>query len=73
MANKTSKEMYLAMAKEMGIECRMSDQCRCLDCQGGYLDCADEHMKTDGGLGAGTPMFVSEAFGHGMAPACSIL
>lgn len=51
----------------------MSDQCRCLDCQSHYFDCEydqNEDEKTDGGLGAGTPMFISEVM-HGTA--CSIL
>lgn len=41
--------------------------------QGNYLDCEydnNEHEKTDGGLGAGAPMFLSEVI-HGTA--CSIL
>ncbi|XP_077287978.1 uncharacterized protein LOC143912563 [Arctopsyche grandis] len=75
VANKTSKVMYAALAKELGLQCSMSDQCRCVDCQGGYLRCGDADGDTggDGGLGAGTPMFVSEAFGHGIAPACQII
>lgn len=74
VANKTSKKMYAALAKELGLQCSMSDQCRCVDCQGGYLMCGDgDGDTTDGGLGAGTPMFVSEAFSHGIAPACQII
>ncbi|XP_003707766.1 uncharacterized protein LOC100881070 [Megachile rotundata] len=61
--HKSSKELYRAVAKQWGITCKMSDHCRCLDCQSRYFDCEydkNEHQKTDGGLGAGTPMFISE-------------
>ncbi|OAD54031.1 hypothetical protein WN48_08451 [Eufriesea mexicana] len=61
--HKSSKELYRAVAKQWGITCKMSDHCRCLDCQSCYFDCEydkNEHQKTDGGLGAGTPMFISE-------------
>ncbi|XP_057660954.1 uncharacterized protein LOC130896705 [Diorhabda carinulata] len=71
--HKSSKELYKAVAKQFGITCKMSDQCRCFDCQSHYFDCEyekNEHEKTDGGLGAGTPMFISEVM-HGTA--CSIL
>ncbi|KAF5280475.1 hypothetical protein FQR65_LT03284 [Abscondita terminalis] len=71
--HKSSKELYKAVAKQFGITCKMSDQCRCLDCQSHYFDCEydqNEDEKTDGGLGAGTPMFISEVM-HGTA--CSIL
>ncbi|XP_012262176.2 uncharacterized protein LOC105689607 [Athalia rosae] len=71
--HKSSKELYRAVAKQWGITCKMSDQCRCLDCQSHYFDCEyerDEQEKTDGGLGAGTPMFLSEVM-HGTA--CTII
>lgn len=71
--HKSSKELYRAVAKQFGITCKMSDQCRCFDCQSHYFDCEyeqNEQEKTDGGLGAGTPMFISEVM-HGTA--CSIL
>ncbi|CAD1468688.1 unnamed protein product, partial [Heterotrigona itama] len=61
--HKSSKELYRAVAKQCGITCKMSDHCRCLDCQSCYFDCEydkNENQKTDGGLGAGTPMFISE-------------
>ncbi|XP_048265866.1 uncharacterized protein LOC100650370 [Bombus terrestris] len=61
--HKSSKELYRAVAKQWGITCKMSDHCRCLDCQSCYFDCEydkNENQKTDGGLGAGTPMFISE-------------
>ncbi|CAD6201962.1 GSCOCG00002875001-RA-CDS [Cotesia congregata] len=67
--HKSSKELYRAIAKQCGITCKMSDQCRCLDCQSHYFDCEydkDELEKTDGGLGAGTPMFIAEVM-HGTA------
>lgn len=71
--HKSSKELYRAVAKQFGITCKMSDQCRCLDCQSHYFDCEydqNEQEKTDGGLGAGTPMFISEVM-HGTA--CNLL
>ncbi|XP_012274422.1 uncharacterized protein LOC105696490 [Orussus abietinus] len=71
--HKSSKELYRAVAKQWGITCKMSDHCRCLDCQSHYFDCEyekDEQEKTDGGLGAGTPMFISEMM-HGAT--CVIL
>lgn len=71
--HKSSKELYKAVAKQFGITCKMSDQCRCFDCQSHYFDCEyeqNEQEKTDGGLGAGTPMFISEVM-HGTA--CIIL
>lgn len=46
---KSSKEMYKAVAKECGITCKMSDQCRCLDCQSRYFDC--EYEQVSGQLG----------------------
>ncbi|XP_022904175.1 uncharacterized protein [Onthophagus taurus] len=72
--HKSSKELYKAVAKQFGITCKMSDQCRCVDCQIHYFDCdsdQNEHQKSDGGLSAGTPLFVSELI-HGSTP-CSIL
>ncbi|XP_046815397.1 uncharacterized protein LOC124947784 [Vespa velutina] len=65
--HKSSKEFYRAVAKQWGITCKMSDHCRCFDCQSHYFDCEydkDEHGKTDGGLGAGTPMFLTSMI-HG--------
>ncbi|XP_055307883.1 uncharacterized protein LOC129572007 isoform X2 [Sitodiplosis mosellana] len=61
--NKSSKKIYKAVAKEWGITCKMSEQCRCIDCQGNYFDCEfdeNDHQKTDGGLGASTPVFLNE-------------
>jgi len=31
--HKSSKEFYKAVAAQWGITCKMSDHCRCLDCQ----------------------------------------
>ncbi|XP_014246074.1 uncharacterized protein LOC106664660 isoform X2 [Cimex lectularius] len=74
VVHKSTKKLYRALAAQWGITCRMSDHCPCLDCQGHYFDCEydrdNEQEKTDGGLGAGTPMFISEVM-HGSA--CSIL
>lgn len=36
--NKSSKKIYKAVAKELGIACQMSEQCRCDDCQGNYFN-----------------------------------
>lgn len=72
--HKSHKEFYRAVAKECGITCKMSDHCRCLDCQSGYFKCEydeNEQEKTDGGLGAGTPMFISSEIMHGSA--CTLL
>ncbi|XP_075168225.1 uncharacterized protein LOC142240398 [Haematobia irritans] len=73
ISNKSSKEIYKDLAKQCGITCKMSDGCRCMECQSHYFDCEfddNEHQKTDGGLGAGTPMFITEVM-HGSA--CNIL
>lgn len=35
--NKSSKKIYKAVAKEWGITCQMSEQCRCVDCQSNYF------------------------------------
>uniref|UniRef100_A0A6B2E7E3 DUF4802 domain-containing protein n=1 Tax=Phlebotomus kandelakii TaxID=1109342 RepID=A0A6B2E7E3_9DIPT len=73
LSNKSSKELYKAVAKQYGITCEMSSSCKCLECACHYFDCEfdeNEHQKTDGGLGAGTPMFISEVM-HGSA--CNIL
>ncbi|XP_055690729.1 uncharacterized protein LOC129794124 isoform X1 [Lutzomyia longipalpis] len=73
LSNKSSKELYKAVAKQYGITCEMSSSCKCLECACHYFDCEyeeNDHQKTDGGLGAGTPMFISEVM-HGTA--CVIL
>lgn len=31
--HKSSKEFYKAVAAQWGISCKMSDRCRCLECQ----------------------------------------
>lgn len=43
--NKSSKEMYKAAAKKWGITCKMSDQCRCMECQSHYFDCEYEDVS----------------------------
>lgn len=43
--NKSSKKIYKAVAKEWGITCKMSEQCRCLDCQGNYFDCEFDEVS----------------------------
>ncbi|KAG5675769.1 hypothetical protein PVAND_005645 [Polypedilum vanderplanki] len=74
---KSTKELYKAVARECGITCKMADNCRCVDCQSRYFDCEFDQNEndtrqdhSDGGLGAGTPMFVNEVL-HGTA--CTIL
>ncbi|KAK0163200.1 hypothetical protein PV327_006907 [Microctonus hyperodae] len=64
--HKSSKELYRAVAKQCGITCKMSDHCRCFDCQSHYFDCDYAKNEQDGGLGAGTPMFIAEVM-HGTA------
>lgn len=45
--NKSTKEIYKAVAKQWGITCKMSEQCRCIECQSHYFDCEfDEVMKS---------------------------
>lgn len=39
MSNKTSKEIYKDLAKQWGITCKMSESCRCMECQSHYFDC----------------------------------
>lgn len=39
ISNKSSKEIYKDLAKQWGITCKMSDACRCMECQGHYFDC----------------------------------
>uniref|UniRef100_T1GXU1 DUF4802 domain-containing protein n=1 Tax=Megaselia scalaris TaxID=36166 RepID=T1GXU1_MEGSC len=70
--NKSTKKMYKAVAKEWGITCKMSDQCRCLDCQSNYFGCDYDYTEqnSDGGLGAVNAVFINEVM-HGSA--CSIL
>lgn len=74
LAHMSSKEIYKELAKEFGISCKMSDNCRCYNCQSHYFDCGEyevnENEKTDGGLGAGTPMFLSEVM---QGSACTLL
>ncbi|KAK9884038.1 hypothetical protein WA026_004971 [Henosepilachna vigintioctopunctata] len=70
----SSKEFYKAVAKQFGITCKMSDDCRCYECQSHYFDCSDfdktEQEKSDGGLSAGTPLFINEAM---QGSVCTIL
>lgn len=33
IVHKSSKELYKALAAQWGITCKMSDHCRCYDCQ----------------------------------------
>lgn len=45
--NKSTKELYKAVAKKLGIACKMSSQCRCIDCQSNYFDCEYEEVNID--------------------------
>lgn len=42
--NKSTKEIYKAVAKQWGITCKMSEQCRCMECQSNYFDCEYEEV-----------------------------
>lgn len=44
--NKSSKRIYKAVAKEWGITCKMSETCRCMDCQSNYFDCEYDEVCT---------------------------
>lgn len=46
MTNKSSKAMYKAVAKEWGITCEMSEQCRCMDCQSNYFNCEYDQVRS---------------------------
>lgn len=39
ISNKSSKKIYKEFSKQWGITCKMSEQCRCMECQGHYFDC----------------------------------
>ncbi|XP_051861678.1 homeobox protein prospero [Drosophila albomicans] len=39
---KSSYELYQEAADILGLSCSLCDNCRCLDCQSGYFDCADD-------------------------------
>ncbi|EDW59998.2 uncharacterized protein Dvir_GJ21119 [Drosophila virilis] len=42
-ANRSSSyELYQEAAEILGLSCSLCDNCRCLDCQSGYFDCADD-------------------------------
>lgn len=39
ISNKSSKKLYKLAAKQAGITCTMSNECRCMECQSNYFDC----------------------------------
>ncbi|KAL7738684.1 hypothetical protein ACLKA6_006969 [Drosophila palustris] len=39
---RSSYELYQEAADILGLSCSLCDNCRCLDCQSGYFDCADD-------------------------------
>ncbi|KAH8413763.1 hypothetical protein KR222_007827, partial [Zaprionus bogoriensis] len=41
-ATRSSYELYQEAADILGLSCSLCDNCRCLDCQSGYFDCADD-------------------------------
>lgn len=43
--NKSSKEIYKAVAKQWGITCKMSEQCRCMECQSNYFHCEFDYVS----------------------------
>lgn len=45
ISNKSSKKIYKAVAREWGITCKMSETCRCMDCQSNYFDCEYEEVR----------------------------
>lgn len=45
--NKSTKEIYKAVAKQWGITCKMSEQCRCMECQSNYFDCEYEEVNIE--------------------------
>lgn len=59
--NKSSKKIYKAVAKEWGITCKMSEQCRCIDCQGNYFDCEYDEVTF---LSIEPNYFFIKLFGH---------
>lgn len=44
-SNKSSKEIYRNLAKQWGLTCKLSDGCRCMDCQSNYFDCEFEEVS----------------------------
>ncbi|XP_043071537.1 serine-rich adhesin for platelets [Drosophila grimshawi] len=38
----SSYELFQEAADLLGLSCSLCDNCRCLDCQSGYFDCADD-------------------------------
>lgn len=47
ISNKSSKEIYKDLAKQCGITCKMSDGCRCMECQSHYFDCEYDDVGGD--------------------------
>lgn len=45
ISNKSSKKIYKAVAREWGITCKMSETCRCMDCQSNYFDCEFDEVR----------------------------
>lgn len=46
ISNKSSKKIYKAVAREWGITCKMSETCRCMDCQSNYFDCEFDEVRS---------------------------
>lgn len=39
ISNKATKKLYKELSRQWGFTCQMSENCRCMDCQGQYFDC----------------------------------
>ncbi|XP_068146025.1 AF4/FMR2 family member lilli [Drosophila tropicalis] len=44
---RSSFELYQEAADILGLSCSLCDNCRCLDCQSGYFDCANDDDDYD--------------------------
>ncbi|XP_014212781.1 uncharacterized protein LOC106642495 [Copidosoma floridanum] len=66
---KSSTELYKEAVEILGLTCKLSDSCRCIDCQSSYFQYDDE-CETRPELAAGTPVLLDHALTHPLA--CSI-
>lgn len=46
LSNKSSKKLYKLAAKEFKLKCKMSNECRCDECQSHYFDCEFDDVST---------------------------
>ncbi|XP_059481408.1 uncharacterized protein LOC132200170 isoform X2 [Neocloeon triangulifer] len=68
---RSSTELYREAAAIWGLTCRMSDSCRCLDCQSRYFDCDFEDEERPPDLAAGGPILFDHVLNHPVT--CSLL